>query len=156
MTEILSKTFLKPAAFGTEPLSASIDVAIHNIFATYCHKSEWYGKFLRVDEAFSTAFQNISDTKDLFFGLLLARAHGAFRGACMLTMSGHTVEAYMLLRGCLEAALYALHMEANPGLCGVWLNRHDDRKAENACRDSFKYGKANAKGKKREALQGGG
>lgn len=66
MTEILSKTFLKPAAFGTEPLSASIDVAIHNIFATYCHKSEWYGKFLRVDEAFSTAFQNISETKDLF------------------------------------------------------------------------------------------
>ena len=29
-------------------------------------------------------------------------------------------------------------LRVNPELCQVWLNRHDDKKAENACRDSFK------------------
>jgi hypothetical protein len=140
MVEIPSKLFPKPASFGTEPLSQFMDAAINNIFTTYCHKSDWYHKFLRLDEAFYTAFVNVSTIHNTVFGLLLGRAHGGFRGACMMTMSGYPVEPYILMRGCIEASLYALHIEANDGLADIWLNRHDDEKSEAACRDSFRYG----------------
>lgn len=141
MSEILSKMFVKPASFGTEPLSHSMDTVINNIYATYCHKNEWHRKFQQLDEAFSAAFQNLTEIEDIVLcGLLLGRAHGGFRGACMMAMGGHTVEAYMLLRGCIEAALYALHVADSSTLTNIWLNRHDNEKSEAACRTNFSYG----------------
>jgi hypothetical protein len=132
--------FPKPATFGEDPLSHSIDTAMNNILATYCHKGEWYRRLVQLDEGFHIAFRNLSDLEDMLFGLLLGRAHCAFRGASMMTMSGHTVEAYMLLRGCIEAALYGLHIEASPRYADIWLHRHDNEKSEAACRTNFSYG----------------
>jgi hypothetical protein len=140
VTEILSTMFPKPATFGEDSLSHSIDTAMNNILATYCHKGEWYRRLVQLDEGFHIAFRNLSDLEDMLFGLLLGRAHCAFRGASMMTMSGHTVEAYMLLRGCIEAALYGLHIEASPRYADIWLHRHDNEKSEAACRTNFSYG----------------
>lgn len=137
MTEIPSKLFPKPAAFGTEPLSHSMDTAISNILATYCHKDDWYSQLLRLDEAFFVGFKNLSDLDDTLFGLLLGRAHCAYRGGCMMAMAGHTVEAYMLLRGCIEASLYALHIDADPEMADIWLNRHNNEKSGQACQQTF-------------------
>lgn len=117
-----------------------MDTAINNIFTAYCLKGEWYSKFVQIDETFLAAFRNLPDLQDMFFGLLLGRSHCAFRGGCMMAMGGHTVEAYMLLRGCIEAALYALHMDCHPKHVDVWLNRHNDETSAAACKTNFSYG----------------
>jgi hypothetical protein len=67
-----------------------------NILATYCNKDEWYWQLLRLDEAFLTGFRNLSGLNDMLFGLLLGRAHCAYRGGCMMAMAGQTVEVEQL------------------------------------------------------------
>ena len=131
-------------AFSTvqaESLAHFIDWATNNIYEVRRHNQEWYRQFARIDEAYSIAFNNLSDSGSVHFGLLLARSRSAFRGSCMIAMSGQSVEAYMLMRGCLEAALYALHINSNPKLWQVWLNRHDSEEARETCKDAFGYRK---------------
>ena len=50
-------------------------------------------------------------------------------------------EAYILMRGCLEAAMYALHIEINPDLRMIWLNRDKDPESRNACINRFQQRK---------------
>jgi hypothetical protein len=124
--------------FGGEPLSQYLEWAINNISSTHQQNGELYQQFLKIDDAFLTTFRNLAESNDMIFGLMLIRAHSSFRGACMLSMSAQSVDAYMLMRGCLEAALYSLHMEANPGLWEIWLNRYQHKEK---CRSDFSYGK---------------
>ena len=127
-------------AFSTvqaENLAHFMDWATNNIYEVCRHNQDWYRQFARIDGAFSIAFNNLSDSDSLHFGLLLARSRSAFRCSCMVAMSGQSVEAYMSMRGCLEAALYALHIENNPKLGQVWLDRDDGKEARDACRQAF-------------------
>ena len=59
----------------------------------------------------------------------------------MMVMSGQAAEAYILMRGCLEAAMYALHIEINPDLRMIWLNRDKDPESRNACINRFQQRK---------------
>src|SRR3954447_3202271 len=103
------------APLGNDSLSRYLDWAMNNISSTHHHNGTRFGQFVRLDQAFEIAFQNLSDFEDDgVLGSLLTRSWFAFRGACMIAMSGQAVEVYILMRGCLEAALYVLHTEANP------------------------------------------
>jgi len=137
-----SKLFPKPADWGKDPLSEFLDAAQSNTFATFVNKRGWFSKFVVLDQAFIKVITTISHEEDILFGLLLLRSHASFRSACQLAMGGQCPECFMVLRGCLEAALYALHITEHPELGEIWLNRHTSADAEGRCRGEFAYGQA--------------
>ncbi len=56
-------------------------------------------------------FSNINfNSSDIMLPNFLTRCHSAYLGAIRLATSGEVVEACMVSRGCLENALYALHI----------------------------------------------
>ena len=56
-------------------------------------------------------------------------------------MSGQAVDTFPVLRSCLEYALYALHINANPTFAEVWLRRHDNVEALREVKQHFKHGR---------------
>lgn len=54
-------------------------------------------------------------------------------------MSGQVPDTFPVLRACLEYALYALHINANPALGEVWVRRHDDAASLRRVRQEFTH-----------------
>jgi hypothetical protein len=54
-------------------------------------------------------------------------------------MSGQAVETYVVLRSCIEYAVYALHINKNPNLTELWLRRHDDGASTRSMRRQFEH-----------------
>jgi hypothetical protein len=46
----------------------------------------------------------------------------------------------MVLRGCVENALYGLYVFMNPKSREIWLKRHDNATTEKQCKSEFTYG----------------
>ncbi|MBW8015124.1 MAG: hypothetical protein FVQ82_02985 [Planctomycetes bacterium] len=87
-------------------------------------------------------------SKELLLPLFVSRCHSTFLGAVRLITSGQVVETYMLLRGCIENALYAHFIQTDPTLdtdsperMFIWLKREDDEKSRKVCRNMFSYSK---------------
>ena len=54
-----------------------------------------------------------------------------------MAISGQAPEAYMVLRGCLENALYGLYVTRNSECQETWLRRHDSKENKNKARKEF-------------------
>ena len=130
-----------PPGWGSDPLSEFIDNALVNIFATFVHKRIEYKHILHVDSCFYKAASNLSNPTDFIGAFLLLRSHSAYRAACRLALSGQAAESYVVLRSCLEYAIYALHINKNPRLAAIWLQRHDDDASLRAVRNEFQHAK---------------
>ena len=120
------RTSQPPPRWGADPLSEFIDNALANVFATFVHKPIQYKHILDVDSCFYKVASNLSNPTDFVAAFLLLRSHSAYRAACRLALSGQATESYVVLRSCLEYAIYALHIDKNPFLAELWLKRHDD------------------------------
>ena len=81
-------------------------------------------------------------TTELTLPMFLGRAHAAYLSAFYLSISGLVPECFMLIRGCIENALYALYVHRTPSMQQIWLDREKDEDAKNTCRNSFTYRKA--------------
>ncbi|SCY13778.1 hypothetical protein [Nitrosospira sp. Nsp13] len=139
MAEVPTNTLSESHSIAAGSLSGYLNWAVTNIWSNQSH-SDRYGQFVILDQAFEVAFQNCSDFgEDAFFASLLWRAWSSFRCTCMMAMSGQSVEAYILMRECVEGALYALHIEANPQLGMVWLNRDRNEESRKDCKKQFAY-----------------
>ncbi len=77
---------------------------------------------------------------ELLLPMFLGRAHAAYTNAVLLVLSGASPECFMVIRGCLENAVYALHLQRNPDSQRVWLERKRNNNARKACRNLFTYG----------------
>lgn len=87
-----------------------------------------------------------SPSKELLLPLFVSRCHSTYLGAVRLITSGQVVETYMLLRGCIENALYAHFIQTDPTLerdlpdrITTWLKRNDDEESKKACRNMYSY-----------------
>jgi hypothetical protein len=69
--------------------------------------------------------------------LFIARSHASFLAAVTHGLGGYTPDCYMLLRGCIENALYSFYIHKHPDLETVWINRHKGNEQRSACRKSF-------------------
>lgn len=72
--------------------------------------------------------------------MFLARAHSAFVGAVRMATSGQIPETFMLLRGAIENALYAIHVKQTPEARDrgeVWLSRHAGVRQGSRTRQEF-------------------
>jgi len=71
--------------------------------------------------------------------VFLGRAHAAYLAAVNLTLSGLVPECFMLVRGCIENSLYALHAQRDPSAQRAWLGRESSADARKQCRKTFTY-----------------
>lgn len=120
-------------------MSGFLDQAFNNTLASFVQKNVRFQVLGRVDQNFLRIGENLINPPDIIAALLILRSHSAFRGACRLSMSGQVPDAFPVLRACLEYALYALHINANPALGEVWVRRHDDAASLRRVRQDFTH-----------------
>lgn len=91
-----------------------IEQAARNELATL-HSEAPFASFLdRANDIFLATNDVLHNSPDSMLVMFLGRAHGAFIGAVRMGASGQLPETFMLLRGAIENALYALHIKADP------------------------------------------
>jgi len=132
-----------PEEWAHDPLSAFIETARQNIFATFANLKSPYNRLRDIDRLFVRATENLHglrDDADLLPATFLLRAHSSYRGACQLALSGQLPEAYMVLRGCLENSLYGLFLYTHPEKAETWPRRSDDDASKRKVKAEFQVG----------------
>lgn len=132
-------THPKPNGWGKDKLSEFFDVAHGNEFATFDNKKADIKLLIKIDDILHNLGENLINTKSIVPAFLYLRSHSAFRAAARMSWSGQVAESFVLDRSCLEYALYALHIEKNPGSENIWSNRSNDLESKKACRTEFTY-----------------
>jgi tetratricopeptide (TPR) repeat protein len=153
---------LVPEGWGFDRLSHFIESARTNQLATYAEEPAAYAELWKLNERFWTTRRNLplrlldmivadksdNDFSDIAFEhhewlemFLFLRAHSSWLATSSITLSAQGPEAFMLMRGCLENALYAFYVSTDASLKGVWLARHDSEAAAKQVRDTFTIAK---------------
>jgi hypothetical protein len=113
-------------ATAVDRLATFLDDAHHNARTTMAHLRLEYGALAAIDRLYCEITENLNHHPALLSGFFLIRSHSSFRGGVQLALGGLVAEAYMLLRGCLESALYGLYVAGDIGRQETWLRRHED------------------------------
>ncbi|NQT11811.1 MAG: hypothetical protein HQ582_03625 [Planctomycetes bacterium] len=100
--------------------------AHYNTAATIANLRAQYDALATIDQMYCDMIENLNQSPEFVAGFFLIRTHSSFRGAARLCLSGEVAEAYMVLRSCLESALYGLYVADNTDRQEIWLRRHDD------------------------------
>jgi hypothetical protein len=134
---------LRPApGWGDDPVALFLDIASDNVIASFLRAREHYQKIVAVDSGLVTICDNLLNPDTPGPPLFLLQAHASYRGAAGLAMSGQSPQAFMVMRGCLENALYALYVHKDPGAFDRWMCRHDSDEAKKGIRKEFTIGRA--------------
>lgn len=127
----------KIPGWGKDSISKFIENAIHNTYATFNNLKPQHTRLNEINCIFEKILQNLDNTSDWFISFFFFRSHSAFLAGVRLTMSGQIPEAYMVLRGCLENALYALYLKRHPEDQKTWIRRHNDEKSKKKVQREF-------------------
>lgn len=127
-----------PPNWGEDSLSEFIDTARHNTFATFENLPDQYQILNNIHDIYKLVIDNLHRTHDWFVNFFVLKAHSAYLGGVRLAVSGQCAEAYMVLRGCLESAIYGLYLSRNKDSQEVWLNRHEDKESLELVKREFK------------------
>jgi hypothetical protein len=133
------RALIPPPGWGNDKLTDFHTQAISNSFASYVQMRPAVDVLVQIDALFHKAAENLRNPPDFLGAMLLLRSHSAYRAATRLAMSGEAPETFPLLRACLEYALYAVHINRNPGHGEIWLRRHDDKSAHTLARRTFQH-----------------
>lgn len=126
-----------PTKLPPDLLGKFLGAAHHNALATTANLRQQYDALATIDQLYSDMIENLSQSPEFVAGFLLVRTHSSFRGAACLSLSGQVAEAYVVLRSCLESALYGLYVAGDPNRQEVWLRRHDDEASRQCVRREF-------------------
>ena len=126
-----------PPGWGADPLSAFMETARENTLATFVNLPATYRLLAEVDSVYRLLLDNLFNTPEWASAFFLLRAHCSYLAAVRFAMSGQVAESYMPLRGCLEAALYGLHISRNPPAGDIWARRHEDETCRTKVRNEF-------------------
>ena len=129
-----------PPGWSNDELTAFIDDASTNTYATFHNLKSEYTKLSEIDAAFRKAVDHLSHTSDLLAAFFVVQAHSSFLGAVRLALSGQVSETYACLRLTIENALYGFYVSKNPDSGEVWLRRHKSTDARKKVRNEFKVG----------------
>jgi len=133
-------TIKDPLNWGNDPLSEFIKGAYENTFATFVNMKPEFKKLCLIDAKFRKGIDYLHNTPDWFTGFFLLRAHSCYLGAARLSMSAQVFETYMVLRGCLESALYGFFVAKDPTAKKVWLNRNENELTLRLMKKTFRVG----------------
>ena len=129
----------KPPGWGTDELSKFIEAAQQNQYATFFRKRDAMAKLVAIDAQFAKVTKGWLNPPSEIVAMLFIRCHGAYRTACSLAMSGQAAECYVQCRSALEYAAYAVHIDRNPTLGKIWLDRHVDDAGMKASKKAFQH-----------------
>jgi hypothetical protein len=130
----------KPPGWGDDELSKFLDRAHQNQYATFAKKRDAMTKLIAIDAQFAKVTKGWLNPQSEIVAMLFIRCHGAYRTACGLAMSGQAAECYVQCRSVLEHAAYAVHINRNPSLGKVWLDRHHpDEAGMKASKKAFRH-----------------
>lgn len=129
-----------PPGWGQDDLSQFMEWAHGNCIAAYVNHNHEYTLLRRIDELFTQSLSIDVDRASWFASLFLLRTHSAYRGAIRLAISGQFVEAYSLLRNCIENTLYGSFIFHHPKHRGTWLRRDETSEAKGSVKTVFSYG----------------
>lgn len=127
----------RPAGWGKDELTAFFELARAHTFGTFHGLITEFNSLRWIDEGFLRFIKDWTDPETPTTVTLVPRAHSAFRAATQLTLSGQIPEAYMVMRGCLEYALYANHMAMEPGAFETWRRRDENAASRKKCVREF-------------------
>jgi len=127
-----------PPDWGKDALSEFIETARHNTFATFINLPREYNILKNLHELYKYAIDNLINTTEWFAAFFLLRAHSAYLGGVRLALSGQCAETYMVLRGCIEAAIYGLYLSRNKNSQETWLNRNNNEESLKRVKKEFK------------------
>jgi hypothetical protein len=127
-----------PLGWGGDSLSEFIEIAHRNTFATFANLPDQYKQLKDIHDIYKLAIDNSHKTHDWFANFFILKAHSAYLGGVRLAISGQCAETYMVLRGCLESAIYGLYLSRNKGSQAVWLNRHENEESLKQVKNEFK------------------
>jgi|GEM_PF-2318902 len=114
------------SVWGADDLTRFLQMVNSNQMASVTKYSEPYGLMRRVNDCFSTGGEHLINPNPVATGMLFLRSQYAYKTTAGMALAGQVVEAFVMMRSCLEYAGYALLMSADPSLEDVFLRRHFD------------------------------
>jgi hypothetical protein len=127
-----------PGGWGDDTLGQFIDTFRNNVFASFVRLRREYERLTSIDKGYRLIGENLLNPPDWFVALFLLRTHSSYLGGAHLALAGQLPESYMLLRGCVENAVYAFYFHKNPNSHERWLRRHENPKAKKIVEDEFR------------------
>jgi hypothetical protein len=92
---------------------------------------------LVAEELESKTGKNLINPKPVLAGVMLLRCQYTYKAAAVMALSGQVVEAFVMMRSCLEYAGYALTIFKNPMLQKVFMARHFSAEGTSAQKSTF-------------------
>jgi len=129
----------KPQGWGKDPLSSEIDLVEGNIYSAFHSQRKVFDSLVNVQEIFQKLRKPLGrlTSKEGVTFLFLSMSYGAYLGAVRLALGGQLAPSYMVMRGCLENALYAFRIYKNPGLFKIYADRHKGNSEKRKSRNKF-------------------
>ncbi|RQP98879.1 hypothetical protein [Burkholderia stagnalis] len=130
-----------PPDWGADELTGFFQLAARNAYASFVQPATrpYFERLRAIDGTFMAAIGVMrADPDHLGEPLMLVNAHAAFRAAAELALQTRTCEAYVLMRSCLEYALYAVHFHRHPESFEVWARRGEGEPQRKAVRRAFR------------------
>lgn len=126
------------ADWGNDNLSEFLEVAHGNQPLNRIRFPDEYSLLARVNACFVAAVgPALVDPKPMMVGVLFLRSQYAYKTAAGHALGGQPVEAFVMMRSCLEYAGYAAAMFADPTLESVFLSRHFDEPSKKLQKAKF-------------------
>jgi hypothetical protein len=130
--------------WGDDELTQFLEQVHHNQQGNRERLAEPYRLIQRVNDCFVVAGKYLVDPKPPLAGLLFLRSQYAYKAAAAMALAGQVVEAFAMMRLCLEYAGYALTVygkpqdDTAPTPQQIFLNRHVDEDSMKAQKEEFK------------------
>lgn len=109
---------------NSDNLISFLDLVVSNQKASVAKFPVQYALIRRINICLSIAGKNLVNPKPVMCAVLFLRCQYAYKTAAGMTLSGQSVEAFVMMRSCLEYAGYALAIFNNPALEIMFVNRH--------------------------------
>jgi hypothetical protein len=130
-----------PENWGSDKISDFIECCRNHSFEMFIGAQQEYAQLVAIDEQFRVVQSNLDNTKDWFSALFFLRSHSSFLASVSLAMNGQLPEAYMVLRGSIENAVYGFYLSKNPKSAEIWLQRNDGPEMKKKAKTEFMFTK---------------
>ena len=139
-----------PDLWGKDDLSDFLEGNYRNTIASFANlRSDW-DRLVEVNNVYQKVRENLNQCEEFISTFFFFRAHSSFLATTRLALAGQVSEAYMVMRGCLESALYAVYVAGDTSRQEMWLRRHDDEASQRCVRSCFTIAKLMSHVKQRD------
>lgn len=129
-----------PPGWGSDPVSEFINRASQNTYATYVRNRKSYDRLKQINDIFLELNQHWISSDDILCSFFFRRSHASYLGAIRFSLSCQIPEAFLVMRGCLENALYGVYTHDNNEKQHIWISRDKDPSARKKVLNEFKMG----------------